>query len=86
MANCTCSNYCSKYPKSMNHMHGENVYDKNAYCRNCRRYFLKTLLIKNSIGGKVLCPCCRGKARQRPTTSARNRTIRRRNGEIYNAG
>jgi|TARA_R110000824_G_scaffold72633_2_gene185284 hypothetical protein len=73
-----CGGVCREFPNELKHCRGELVYDRHAFCRNCNKYFLKSILEKNKLGGKVLCPCCHGCARQHPSSSARNRTIRRR--------
>ena len=70
-----CVGACYNLPCELKHQSGENIYIKNAYCRHCRKYFLKSLLGE----GRAKCPCCKGQARISPSTSAKNRTRKRRN-------
>ena len=70
-----CIGRCKDFKSNLRHSQGENIYDENAYCRHCRKYFLKSLLGE----GRAKCPCCKGQARISPSTSAKNRTRKRRN-------
>ena len=73
-----CKGMCKQLSKNMRHSQGEDVYKENAFCRHCDVYFLKTHLRANKNGAKVMCPCCHASARLTPTTSAKNRTRKRR--------
>ena len=66
---------CVNLPCQLRHQSGENIYIKNAYCRHCRKFFLKSLLPE---GKRAMCPCCKGQVRLTPSTSAKNRTRRNR--------
>ena len=39
-----CIGRCKDFKSNLRHSQGENIYDENAYCRHCRKYFLKSLL------------------------------------------
>ena len=74
-----CVGACYNLPCELKHQSGENIYIKNAYCRHCRKYFLKSLL---PLCGRVKCPCCGGQVRLGASTSAKNRTKKRRESKI----
>ena len=74
-----CVGACYNLPCELKHQSGENIYIKNAYCRHCRKYFLKSLL---PLCGRVKCPCCGGHVRLGASTSAKNRTKKRRESKI----
>ena len=73
-----CNDLCSNFTSRMRNNLGENPYDKHAYCKRCSKYIFKELLHENKNGVKILCPCCHAFARLTPSTSARNRTRKRR--------
>jgi hypothetical protein len=73
-----CNNVCSTFPSRIRNNLGENPYDKHAYCRRCSKYIFKELLDETKKGAKILCPCCHAFARLTPSTSAKNRTLKRR--------
>ncbi len=70
-----CNGICVNLPCELRHQSGENIYIKNAYCRHCKKFFLKSLLPE---GKKARCPCCNGQARVGPSSSARNKTRKNR--------
>ena len=67
-----CSGFCKTLPAKYGKK-GSDKYEYNAYCRKCKKNFLKSLLKENKLGGKVLCPCCNGQARLTPSSSSKNR-------------
>lgn len=73
-----CNNLCSRYPSKLRNGQGDNIYEKNAYCRRCSKFMLKEFLHETKNGAKMLCPCCHGFARTTPSTSSRNRTRKNR--------
>ena len=73
-----CNNLCSRYTSKLRNGKGENIYEKNAYCRRCSKFMLKEFLHETKNGAKILCPCCHGFARLTPSTSSRNRTLKNR--------
>ena len=73
---------CDRLDKNMRHSQGEDIYKKNAFCRHCNVFFLKTYLTPNKNGAKVMCPCCHVNARITPSSSAKNRTKQRRNKAV----
>ena len=74
-----CIGRCKDFKSNLRHSQGENIYDENAYCRHCRKYFLKSLL---PLCGRAKCPCCGGQVRLGASTSAKNRTKKRRESKI----
>ena len=76
-----CKGVCNRLPKNMRHSQGEDIYKENAFCRHCNTFFLKTHLKAKKNGAKVMCPCCHASARITPSTSARNRTRKRREAQ-----
>ena len=73
-----CNNLCVNFKSRIRNNLGENPYDKHAYCKRCSKYIFKELLHENKNGAKILCPCCHTYARMTPSTSAKNRTLKRR--------
>lgn len=54
------------------------VFKFRPYCRTCGVHMDKDSLIKNKLGAYNRCPKCKQQVRLTPSTSARNRTARRR--------
>ena len=77
-----CKGACANYPRRLRNSQGEDQYENHAYCRRCAVYFLKELLVATKSGAKILCPCCHTMARRTPSSSARNRTKRRREAKL----
>lgn len=53
------------------------VFKFKPYCRTCGVFMAEEKLIKNRLGAKNRCPICKQQVRLTPSTSAKNRTLRR---------
>ncbi len=80
--NSVCIGRCNNLDRDTQFSQGMNIYEKNAFCRHCNVFFLKTYLTPNKNGAKVMCPCCHVNARITPSSSAKNRTKQRRNKAV----
>lgn len=47
------------------------------YCRSCGKHMDKNKLIQNKLGAFNRCPKCKQQVRLTPSTSAKNRTRKR---------
>jgi hypothetical protein len=74
--NSVCIGRCKHLERDTRFSQGMNIYEKNAYCRHCKVYFLKDKYLKKE--GRPRCPCCRGQVRMGASASAKNKTRRRR--------
>ena len=75
MPSSSCKSLCDKLSTTAPLV---DRYKTHAWCTLCRKHFKKVDLAPTKNGAKILCPCCKTYARRTPTTSARNRTIKRR--------
>ena len=74
--NSVCIGRCKHLERDTRFSQCMNIYEKNAYCRHCKVYFLKDKYLKKE--GRPKCPCCKGQARMGASASAKNKTRRRR--------
>jgi len=53
------------------------VFKFKPYCRTCSKFMHEDKLIENKLGAKNRCPTCKQQVRLTPSTSSKNRTLKR---------